>query len=176
MAIRWIAFPLHPETPQEGRSLEDLFAGRGYDIPKMLAQMRLVADAEGLPFGDRHHTYNSRLAQELGKWAETQGAGDAFHHKAFRAYFADGKNLALQEVLLDLAENSGLSRDEALDVLENRTYADAVDGDWEMSRRMGVTAVPTFHFNGSLLVGAQQYSALSQLVSPGAEPPRRNLF
>ena len=99
-----------------------------------------------------------------------------FHHKAFRAYFADGKNLALHEVLLDLAKDSGLSREEALSVLENRTFSDAVDGDWEMSRRMGITAVPTFHYNGSLLVGAQQYTALSQFVSPGAEPPRRNLF
>jgi len=35
-----VHFPLHPDTPQEGRTLEDLFAGRAYDVPKMQAQMR----------------------------------------------------------------------------------------------------------------------------------------
>ena len=48
MRIKWVHFPLHPDTPMEGRSLADLFAGRGYDIPKMAAQMRARMEAEGL--------------------------------------------------------------------------------------------------------------------------------
>jgi predicted DsbA family dithiol-disulfide isomerase len=39
-------------------------------------------------------TYNSRLAQELGKWVETRGKGDQYHDAVFQAYFVDGKNLA----------------------------------------------------------------------------------
>ena len=70
--VKWVHFPLHPDTPQEGRSLEEMFAGRGYDIPKMQAQMRARMQAEGLPYGNRSMTYNSRLAQELGAWADTQ--------------------------------------------------------------------------------------------------------
>jgi hypothetical protein len=27
LRMKWIHFPLHPDTPQEGRSLADLFAG-----------------------------------------------------------------------------------------------------------------------------------------------------
>ena len=34
--------------------------------------------ARPVPFGDMRHVYNSRLAQELGKWAETRGRGDAW--------------------------------------------------------------------------------------------------
>ena len=79
LRIKWVHFPLHPETPQEGRSLEDLFAGRGYDIPKMQAQMRARMVAEGLPYGTRTHTYNSRLAQELAAWADTQPGGEAIN-------------------------------------------------------------------------------------------------
>ena len=30
-----VAFPLHPETPEEGMTLEQLFAGRNYDIRKV---------------------------------------------------------------------------------------------------------------------------------------------
>ena len=61
----WIHFPLHPETPAAGRSLEDLFAGRNYDLQAMKAKMKRLMDAEGLPYGRRTHTFKSRLAQEL---------------------------------------------------------------------------------------------------------------
>jgi predicted DsbA family dithiol-disulfide isomerase len=71
--IRWTAFPLHPETPEEGRTLEELFVGKPIDIEKVLAQLKKVADALGLPLGEREKTYNSRLAQELAKWAESIG-------------------------------------------------------------------------------------------------------
>ena len=64
--IEWVHFPLHPDTPAEGRSLADLFAGRNVDRKAMHAQMKARMDAEGLPYGERTMTYNSRLAQELG--------------------------------------------------------------------------------------------------------------
>lgn len=162
--MKWTAFPLHPDTPEEGLSLEELFRGRNIDIPAMLSQMRQTAAAEGLLFGDRRHTYNSRLAQELGKWAEVQGRGDAFHHLAFCAYFADGKNISKLSVLFDLAAAAGLSPEEAEIVLTERRFAAAVDSDWERSRQMGITAVPTFCFDSRRLVGAQSYEALRELV------------
>jgi len=44
----------------------------------MYQRMKALMDAEGLPYGKRTYTYNSRLAQELGKWADTlPGGGDA---------------------------------------------------------------------------------------------------
>ena len=81
--VKFVHFPLHPETPPEGRSLETLFAGRGYDIPKMQAQMRARMAAEGLPYGERKMTYNSRLAQELGKWSDGEPGGGAIHDALF---------------------------------------------------------------------------------------------
>ena len=86
-------FPLHPETPTEGQSLEDLFAGRGFDIEAMNRRLEGLAEAEGLPYSRRTHTYNSRLAQELGAWAETQPGGEAIHDALFKAYFVDGENI-----------------------------------------------------------------------------------
>jgi predicted DsbA family dithiol-disulfide isomerase len=161
--IRWTAFPLHPETPEEGLALEALFAGRPVDVPSMLARMKAVAAAEGLPFGDRKMTFNSRRAQELAKWAETQGQGEAFHDTVFRAYFVNGKNIAHIGILIELAEGLGLSGSEAEQVLESRTFKEAVDQDWLRSRQLGVTAVPTFHYQGQSVVGAQPYELLARL-------------
>jgi predicted DsbA family dithiol-disulfide isomerase len=162
--VKWVHFPLHPDTPQEGRSLEDLFRGRGYDIPKMQAQMRARMEAEGLPYGNRSMTYNSRLAQELGAWADTQPGGEAIHDALFRAYFVDAKNIGDPEVLVAIAKSVGLPEAGAREVLEKRTFRAAVDADWEKSHEYGVTGVPTFVAGNRGVVGAQPYEALEELV------------
>jgi predicted DsbA family dithiol-disulfide isomerase len=162
--IQWVHFPLHPDTPAEGRSLEDLFAGRGYDIPKMQAQMRARMEAEGLPYGTRTMTYNSRLAQELGAWADTQPGGEAIHDALFRAYFVDARNIGDPEVLVEIAQSVGLDPEKAREVIEQRSYKAAVDADWAKSRQYGVTGVPTFVAGGRGVVGAQPYETLEELV------------
>jgi predicted DsbA family dithiol-disulfide isomerase len=162
--IEWVHFPLHPETPPEGRSLEELFAGRNVDRKAMHAQMKARMDAEGLPYGERTMTYNSRLAQELGKWADTQPGGEAIHDALFRAYFAEARDISKPAVLLDLVAEAGLSVDAAREVIEKRTFKDAVDADWALSRQYGITGVPTFVAGRYGVVGAQPYEALEQLV------------
>ena len=120
--------------------------------------------------GNRQKTYNSRLAQELGKWAESKNAGDAFHAEAFKIYFVDGKNIAKLPVLLDLAEFAGFGREEAESVILNRTFKKAVDEDWALSWKNGIKAVPTFMMKNNQLVGAQSYSTLERfLVSNGVK-------
>ena len=166
--VEWVHFPLHPDTPAEGRSLEDLFAGRKVDRKAMHAQMKARMDAEGLPYGERTMTYNSRLAQELGTWAETQSGGDAIHDALFRAYFVDARDISQPAVLLDIVERMGLSVDGAREALETRTFKAAVDADWELSRRYGITGVPTFVAGRSGVVGAQPYEALEELVREAA--------
>jgi predicted DsbA family dithiol-disulfide isomerase len=162
--VQWIHFPLHPDTPAQGKSLEELFAGRGYDIPKMQAQMRARMAAEGLPYGERKMTFNSRLAQELGKWADEQPGGEAIHDALFRAYFVDGRNIGDADVLVQVAESVGLPGDKAREVITQRTHRAAVDADWRKAAEYGVTGVPTFVAGKQGVVGAQPYETLERLV------------
>ncbi|MBU1182714.1 MAG: DsbA family oxidoreductase [Proteobacteria bacterium] len=165
IAIRWRAFSLHPDTPEEGLLLEQLFANYPVDVKKMMRKLHKTADDLGLPLGERERTYNSRMAQELGLWAESKNKGDVFHNAVFRAYFADGKNIAKTPVLLDLTESAGLPREEAAAVLATRAFKEAVDEDWDLSRKMGITAVPTFVMKQDKLVGAQPYDMLERLMA-----------
>jgi len=164
ITTRWVHFPLHPDTPAEGREMAAFYAERGLDPEAMYQRMKRLMDAEGLPYGRRTHTYNSRLAQELGKWADTQPNGDALHDALYRAYFVDARNIGDPAVLLDIVAKVGLPVEEARKVLDERRFKDAVDEDWAKSRAYGVTGVPTFVAERKGVVGAQPYEVLVQLL------------
>src|SRR5262245_61100854 len=136
----------------------------------MHAQMKARMDAEGLPYGERTMTYNSRLAQELGKWADTQPGGEALHDALYRAYFVEARDISKPAVLLEIAGRVGLPVEAAREVLERRTFQAAVDADWALSRELGITGVPTFVAGRWGVVGAQPYETLVQLVERARTP------
>jgi predicted DsbA family dithiol-disulfide isomerase len=153
-------------------TLEELFAGRSIDIEKLMVRLRRVAAEEGLPLGDRKYTYNSRLAQELSKWAEYKGKGREFHYTMFDAYFAGGKNIGDQDILIEAAQSVGLSGRDAQEVLEKSSFKEAVDMDWFMAKNMGITAVPTFVIDKQGIVGAQPYEVLEKFLQDNKVPRR----
>lgn len=168
--IKLVHFPLHPDTPAEGRLLRDMFGCGQAEIDAKNVRMHGLMAADGLPYKDRSHTYNSRLAQEIGTWAETQPGGSAIHDKFYEAYFVEGRNIGDVEVIVDIVTSVGLDEQAARDVLRQRSFKDAVDADWAKSHQYGVTGVPTFVSGGQGLVGAQPYAALeSFMMSLGAQ-------
>ena len=130
----------------------------------MHTRMKGLMDAEGLPYNRRTHTYNSRLAQELAKWADSQPGFESIHGALYRAYFVDGRNIGDPEVLVDIAQSVGLPAAAARDVLSNRSFKEAVDADWEQARGYGITGVPSFVAGKYKVVGAQPYDVLADLV------------
>ena len=134
----------------------------------MLIRMKQTAGQLGLPLNDPSMVYNTRLAQELGKWAETRGKGDDYHHTLFSAYFADGENIGEISVLKKLAKSIGLSPETAQDILESRTFKQEVADDWDLAREKEVSAVPTFYMADQRIVGAQSYDVLKAFVSKHA--------
>jgi len=145
-------------------ALEQLFAGRPVDISAVSERLRKTAAELGLPFGASNYIFNTRMAQELGLWAESRGLGEPFHSAVFRAYFVDGKNIAKIPFLVELAASAGLPEDEAEKILVTGAFKAAVDKDWAIARALEVTAVPTFMINRSRLVGAQSYEAFQDLM------------
>jgi len=177
--FRYTLFPLHPDTPDEGLTLEQLFAGRSFDIEAAQTRLSILMAGEGLPYGQRTMTYNSRRAQELAKWAETQEGGAAIHDALYRAYFVDGLNIAQIDNLMVVVRKLGLPEDEAREVLVTRRFRAVVDADWKRCRDVGVTAVPTFVVGNQGVAGAQPYEALDKQTTvigvaktqfAGAEP------
>ena len=163
--IKLVHFPLHPETPLEGRTLLELFRTSTDDIKEKNLRMKGLMDEENLPYNNRTRTYNSRLAQEIGAWAETVQNDTSIHDNFFEAYFVKGLNIGSEEVILDVVTKSNLDIDEARSVIKNRTFKSNIDEDWEKSRKYGVTGVPTIVYAGQSLVGAQPYENLVQFLN-----------
>ncbi len=165
MELRWTVFPLHPEIPEAGMDLADLFRGRNLDIEAMQRRLAAVAAEVGLPIVAKTRIFNSRRAQELGKWAEAIGKGNEFHRFAYHAYFVEGRNIALLPELETIAEAAGLPKDDVYDVLAQAQFAEAVDNDWARAARMAVTAVPFHLFDERALVGFHPYEEYVKLLA-----------
>jgi predicted DsbA family dithiol-disulfide isomerase len=132
----------------------------------MMTILKRIANRLGLPFGEPKNMYNTRLAQELGKWAESKGKGYEFHTALFRAYFVKGEHIGKDHVLVKLAESVNLNGQDAQNIIQDRTYRQAIDSDWKRSYELSVTEVPTFLFNHQALVGAQPYETLRNFLLP----------
>lgn len=165
LKLQHTVFPLHPEIPDEGMEITELFAGRGFDLKANFARLQSIAADLDLPLCERTRTYNSRRAQDLGKWAELLGKGDEFRAAVYHAYFATGRDISREEELVAIITALGLPEAEARRVLQQHSLSSAVESDWQRAHSLGITAVPTVRYRDQLLVGFTPYASLRQLVS-----------
>ncbi len=163
--MRWTAYPLHTDIPEEGIALKRAFDPKSKDNGQMGRRLMDAADGAGLPLGRRTKTYNSRLAHELGKWAEDQDKGDEYHNAVFRAFFAEGRNIGSASVLVDLVKGIGLSGKEAMDIAATRPFRDAVDADWKRSLKIDPEYIPSLMIADQLLVNPQEYVLFEQFMA-----------
>lgn len=161
VTVRWSPFPLHPDTPEEGLLLSTWL---GPNLDAVHERLYMLMDDLGLEHCDRTKTYNSRLAQELGMWADTRPGGSALHRLLYRAYFVHDRNLAKKEVLLEVVKEAGLDTGEAEKVLEERLFSDDVDAAWDRARQMQITGVPSFIAGGYITTGFHPYDELVKFI------------
>ena len=61
-----------------------------------------------------------------------------------KAYFIDGEKIGTEEVLLRIAEEAGISRDRAKEVLDSDEFAEDVRMDIAEAEQIGVTRCSVF--------------------------------
>lgn len=149
--------------------MEEVFANYDIDLDTAYRQLKQRMDAVGLPFSERTMTYNTTLAQELAKWAETQPIGQKIHDILYRASFVDCINLGQVSDLLAVFSTDDLNKEEAETVLNKRRYQQAVENDWVYCQKTTVAAIPTYTCQDKRLTGSQLYDVFEKtLQSAGA--------
>ena len=161
--LRWHAFELDPNAPQEseGTVADSVAKKYGVDQQQAIAsqeQIARAAEAVELTFNWRTaRPGNTFDAHRVFQLAEGDEQADRADEELKKAYFSDGKCLGDHEVLTDIAVNKiGLDREAVEEVLNSDKYADVVRDEENQAHQMGVNAVPHFVIGGKLaLSGAQ---------------------
>ena len=126
---------------------------------------QMAREHYGLELNAGQLVANSRPALVGAKYAEQQGAGDAYHAVVFRAFWQQAKDIGDHGVLGDIAEGVGLERAAFLQALELPVYQTAVQADVDQASAYGLHGVPALVFDDKYLVsGAQPYDVLRQMV------------
>ncbi|MEM8655969.1 MAG: DsbA family oxidoreductase [Pseudomonadota bacterium] len=174
--VRWHPFELNPDMPQEGQNLADHIAQKYGASPAQSAQNRahLTAIGESLgiafAFSDESRIVNSFAAHQLLDFALAQGLQHPLKLALFKAHFADQRDVSDHAVLLDVAEEVGLDRTAAQEVLTSGALTDSVREKQAFWTSHGITGVPSMVFGGKYLItGAQGADTYSQVLRKVAE-------
>lgn len=164
MEVEWRPFDLRPDLPEEGISLEGQL-GRGRYTAAHFQQLKQLGEEVGIHLGARTFMPNSRKSLEAAEWAKGKPGFDCFHRALFRAYFEEGRNIGLTDVIVELAAECGLDGADLREALESRRLAQQVDEQLRWAHALGISGVPTFIFSDRfVLVGAQTYDVFESVV------------
>ncbi|GGA58392.1 DsbA family oxidoreductase [Pelagibacterium lentulum] len=151
-------FLLDPSIPDDGQNTrERLKAKYGGDVAAMQARVEQAAHQAGvdLDLSVQPMSYPTIKAHTLIRLApsEIQYA----LAKAFAAaYFLEGRNIASDDILLEVAQTHGFSQDDAKALLADEREHDATRLMAHSAGQQGVNGVPFFIFNSKFaLSGAQ---------------------
>jgi predicted DsbA family dithiol-disulfide isomerase len=127
-------------------------------LARSRAAIRERGAAVGFNFGDRARVWNTFDAHRLLHWAGLQ-SGDAqrrLKHAMLQAYHGQGLNPSDPQLLARLAGEAGLDAAEAVAVLSEGRYAEAVrkaEAEWQ---RAGIQSVPSIVINRQHLIQGGQ--------------------
>jgi predicted DsbA family dithiol-disulfide isomerase len=116
---------------------------------------------------------NSRRALMLSELARDRGLFDSLHHRLFNAYWARGRDIGDERVLLEEGATAGLDEPAVVDALHDERYLTRVEADTRGALEIGVNGVPAWLIDGRLLVpGAQPHEIFERALQRLGHEPR----
>jgi predicted DsbA family dithiol-disulfide isomerase len=161
--IEWRPFDLHPEYPPEGIPRAVLLERYGSAFSERLNAMFAAA---GLRFASQlDKVPNSRRALALAELARDRGVYIQLHRRLFEAYWARGRDLGDERVLLHEARAVGLEEDEVRAGLADGAYLERIAEQTAAALEFGAGGVPAWLVDDRLLVpGAQPHELFDQVL------------
>jgi predicted DsbA family dithiol-disulfide isomerase len=186
--VRWHAFQLNPDMPEEGEEQQAHIARKYGRSPEQMAaarsQMKEIGARAGYSFdytgegeAPEARLWNTRLAHQLLLWTLAQhGPVKQTELKLalFDAHFQQRRKMADPTVLIDIAESVGIDRTGAEAALGSAVLAQQAQEEQRMAYDMNVSGVPAMLINGKFLIpGAQEpetyANSLRRVVTREAE-------
>jgi predicted DsbA family dithiol-disulfide isomerase len=160
--IHWHPFELNPNMPAEGQDMREHLVEKYGTTPAQSDENRANMTARGeelgfkFSFDDGFRMHNTFNTHQLLHWANGQDRKHDLKQALFTAHFTNGRDLSNNSVLVDIAAETGLDRDEATAVLADQRFADDVRQEQKFWTQQGIIGVPAVVFDRQHLVtGAQ---------------------
>jgi predicted DsbA family dithiol-disulfide isomerase len=173
--IHWHPFELNPQMADEGENLREHLSAKYGTTPEGSRRARARLTELGAELGftfnytDDMRMVNTFRAHQLLRWAEEHGRGHDLQMALFAAFFGERLDLNDPAVLAGVAARIGLDGDEALAVLTDSRYAEAVRHAEQFWTSQGIEGVPAMIFDEKyLVVGAQgvdNYRAILEKIA-----------
>ncbi len=173
--VEWKSFELDPgarsaspdeDGPDYADRLAKKYSTTRAGAQEMLDSMTLAAATEGIDLrfdlAVRANTFDAHQVIHL---AAARGIQDQVKERLLRAYFTEGEPVGDHAALVRLAVDAGLDATEVEQMLEGRTYAEAVRADEAEAGALGISGVPFFVVDRRYGVsGAQPADQLLQVL------------
>jgi predicted DsbA family dithiol-disulfide isomerase len=169
--VHFQPFELNPAMGPEGQDIGEHIAQKYGSSPEQQEQSREMIRQRGedvgftFAMGKRSRIYNTFDAHRLLHWAEGQGRQRDLKMALFEAYFTRGEDPSSHEVLLRVAAETGLDREEAARILASDEFAHEVREAEQFFQRAGIHSVPAVIINQRHLIsGGQPPEVFEQAV------------
>ena len=170
--VRWRAFQLDPTATSEPKDLRQALERKYGPGAFEAMQARLGALGQEVGIDYRFESalrVTSLPALMLVAWVEETLGPDAaalLHERLFRAYFAEGANIADAANLVDWAVEVGADRELAGEAVATGAGRDAVARDLEAAAERQLTGVPAFVLDDRALIpGAQDVDTMRAMIT-----------
>ncbi|MFK9094812.1 DsbA family oxidoreductase [Bacillus salipaludis] len=161
--VEFKSFELDPNSPEySGQNIHEVLAkkyGMSIDQAKQANHgVGQQAATVGLTFNfDEMKPTNTFDAHRLAKFAKTKGKEAVLSEKLLQAYFTESKHIGDADTLAEIAEASGLDRQEVVKVLQDKTaYANDVRADQGIAQQYRIGGVPYFIINSKYAISGAQ--------------------
>ena len=172
--IHWHPFELNPNMPAKGQDMREHLVEKYGTTPAQSDANRANMTARGeelgfeFAFDDGFRMHNTFHTHQLLHWADGRDRKHDLKQALFTAHFTNGRDLSDDAVLVDIAAEIGLDRDEATAVLADQCFAADVRQEQKFWTQQGISGVPAIIFDRQHLVtgaqGIENYkSILNQL-------------
>ena len=170
--IHWHPFELNPNMPAEGQDMREHLVEKYGTTPEESdanrANMTELGKELGFAFNfaDGFRMHNTFKTHQLLHWADTKCLKDDLKQALFTAHFTHGRDLSDDTVLVDIAVETGLDRNEAAVVLADQRFATEVRQEQQLWTQQGIRGVPAIVFDRRHLVtGAQGIENYKSILS-----------
>ncbi len=169
--VNWHSFQLDPnmKTDLTKNHYEYLSEVKGFPIQQIMQMHENLIQSgknAGIDFNfDEVKVSNSFKSQMLVQFAKEKGKADEVEELLFEAYFKLGKDIDDVEVLSEIGEKLGFTKEEISKAVQSEELSELVNNDISEASNLGIRGVPFFVFNQKYAIsGAQPTHLFSEVL------------